>query len=307
MSKRIIEAITELSERFQQWPGTQNRPANPPILVTLGGLLDFYYNSSGPNAGSCGVGFVRADGKHIPELTVFEEGNSTPVLPTTQLANNSVVSLGVVNSAGVEQPPRVEFLKDGSADDFRWMIDMQAQGWYPGTQTKDVYAAKLFVRHGTFFTQTPTKYNLNQIRRPLFEQPIIPWWTEGPLGTPADIVGDEISLGANEKVSVKVNGHEAIRLPQIAAKKYEVLLTNVCFDDKPHNQKCAFDWWDWHEAKRNDFHHHRDALVVSDGTKYSVALVYGQLPVGTHDPEKHLVSTFDAPCMGAGYGGGNGP
>jgi hypothetical protein len=127
------------------------------------------------------------------------------------------------------------------------------------------------------------------------------------LGKPANVVGDGIPLGATEHVLLKVNGQEK-PLPN-NGKKYEVRFRNICSDNTPHGP-CDFVWWDFREVKRNDFHHHRDALVLpAFSIKYSVILTPGQLPVGTRDPprDRHKENTNDAPCMGAGYGGGGGP
>ena len=307
MSEKTIEIAIAPVERFQRWPAG-NRPANSPILVTFYGLLDFYYNVDEPNKGIGEIGFQRADGKHVPTAEVFEDGTS---IWSMELAHNAKVDLGVVNAAGQDQQPaQVKYLKNNRPDDFRWMIDMQALGWYPGVKTKDVYAAKLYIRHGTFFTQTRTYYELIQAIK--VEPETSPYLRFLPLGKPADVVGDEIGLTGTDKLSLKIDGHEEISLPKNAGKKYEVVFSNICFDDKPHGVVCDFDWWDLHEARRNDFHHHRDALMLSGGPKVSVALVDGQLRPGEHNRgrphlKSHLLSTYDAPCMGAGYGGSHGP
>jgi hypothetical protein len=298
--------IDAIAENFQQWPGTQARPASAPILVTFHGLVDFYYNASGSNAGTCGVGFHRGGGHHTPKVEVYETGNSSPI-ESIPIANNSEVRLGIVNAANQDQPAKVEFLKNGGPDDFRLLIDMQSRSWYPGTQTRGVYAAKLFIRHGTFYTLEPTVHKLNQVVK--LELPGLPSYiVKGDLGRPANVIGDAMNLAGTERALLKVNGRE-IPLPRDAQKTYEVRFSNMCTNTVPQGP-CDFFWWHYQEEKRNDFHHHRDTLVLPPfSAKYSVVLAPGELPPKKRDPQRgrDMANTNDAPCMGAGYGGGPGP
>lgn len=95
-------------------------------------------------------------------------------------------------------------------------------------------------------------------------------------------------------------------------KEYIVRLVNMCADPTPHGP-CSFEWEHFQEVKRNDFHHHRDALVLrGSDAKYSVVLAERPTLARMSDKPKtgsdwHLFNTDAAPCMGAGYGGGNGP
>ncbi|HSS22240.1 MAG TPA: hypothetical protein VLL54_19370 [Pyrinomonadaceae bacterium] len=304
MSENELETIDALSEYFQDWPETQSRPENPPVLVTFDGLVDFYYNTEGSNAGACGIGFELADLHHLATVEVFEDGQS--LWGRVPIDGNFEVRLGTVNAAGAEQPADAKFLKSGGTDDFRWLIDMQARPWYPGTQTRGSYAARLFVRNGTFFTKSHTKYVLHQALK--IELADISHVGTAVLGNPASVVGDEIVPGANEHVLLKVNGEDK-PLPN-NGKKYEIRFRNICADNTAQGP-CDFIWWDFLENKRNDFHHHRDALVLPQfSAKYSVVLAPGELPIGTRDPpgDRNKDNTVDAPCQGAGYsGGGGGP
>lgn len=290
--------IGALAENFQRWPGTQVPIANPPVLVTLEGLLDLYYNVGGPNDKTCGVGFHRGGGHHVPTYEVREIGDTSPARPI-RISNNSEVILGVVNAADQDKAAMVEFLKNNSTEDLRWLIDMQSQSWYPGTVTQGNYSVRLFIRHGTFSTKVHTQFELNQAVAT--NLPAFPYLVTGSLGKPANVIGDAISLGTGEKVLLRVN-RGIVTIPQDPTKRYLVRFTNSCPHDNP---ACEFCWSDPHEEKRNDFHHHRGTLVPKPfSLPYSVVLKpnQGQLPC-----REKMASTNEAPCMPAGYGDGNGP
>ncbi|HVQ35884.1 MAG TPA: hypothetical protein VMS31_00020 [Pyrinomonadaceae bacterium] len=195
-------------------------------------------------------------------------------------------------------------MKNGHEDDFRWLIDMQSQSWYPNTQTRSgAYAAKLFVRHGTFFTQHLTKYALYQVE--MLQGIPFP---KAPLGRPAQEIGAEITLGGTESLVLTVNG-SPIPWAIDPLKRYEVRFSNMC-TNPTRRGPCDFFWWHPQEEKRNDFYHHRAPLMPSPSAKYGVVLASGQLALGTRDPIRgrhKIMNTNDAPCMGAGYGGGDGP
>jgi hypothetical protein len=299
-----VQVINPLAENFQTWPaGT--RPASAPVKIYFTGLLDFYYNASGPETGTCGIGFVRGGGHHQPMIQIRENGQQWP--DGEQIPNNSDVRVAIVNAAQQQQPTDVGFVKNGAADDFRWLTDMQAQSWYPGTQTRGNYGVKLFVRNGTFFTKDPTVYKLKQVAK--IEQLGVPYLTIAALNKPAEVVGCEIALAQNQTVSLKVNGQERLRQD---GTQYDVRFSNMCADMTPGGP-CSFNWQHFQEGKRNDFHHHRDAVVLPGfATKLSVALAEVPTPARMRNMPKakgdrHPFNTAEAPCMGAGYGGGPGP
>ncbi len=76
---------------------------------------------------------------------------------------------------------------------------------------------------------------------------------------------------------------------------------------------CSFKWDHFQEVMRNDFHYHRDALVLQGfAAKFSVALAERPTPppIAGRPKRMHdriIYNTAEAPCMGAGYGGGPGP
>ena len=292
-----IESFDPLVEYFQTWPGTEVAPdANAPVLVTFHGLLDFYYNSSGSNSGACGVGFPRGGGHHSRILEIFENGIRTPNQPIP-INNNAELNLRIVENPSQPLPTKVEFLKNGGPQDFRWFIDMQSRPWYRGVVTKDSpgYGARLFVRQGTFFTTKRTKFLLDQVIK--VEVGPVSHFKRTELGQPGEVIGAAINLGRNQHVLLTGNGSD-IRLPHDASKKYEIRFSHLC----PHTSggPCHFDHRHFQEVKRNDFHHHRDALDLPGfSAKYTVVLAPGQ--------KTRIDSNDAAPCMGAGYGSGNGP
>jgi hypothetical protein len=292
-----IEPFDPLVEYFQTWPETDVPPdPNPRVLVTFHGLLDFYYNSSGSNKGILGVGFPKGNGNHSRMVEIFENGNPQPTRSIP--ISNKEVKLGIVKNPNQPLSPLVKFFKKaGRDDDFRWLIDLQSRPWYKGvlTSKQPEYAARLFVRQGTFFTKKRTKFLLDQVTR--VEVGSVSHIKRADLGKPGEVIGGAVNLEANHKVLLNVNGSD-VPLPYDASKKYEIRFSHLC----PHHSAgdpCHFDPQHFQEVKRNDFHHHRDALDLPGfSEKYTVVVAPGQVSTESND---------SAPCMGAGYGGGNGP
>jgi hypothetical protein len=299
-----VQSVDFLAENFQTWPKADARPAHPTIKMYFKGLLDFYYNPVSSDHGFCGVGFIG--GHHEPTIRITENGHAW--LGPMPIDKDEKATFGIVNGAHQLQPADARFLKDDSANDFRWLIDMQAASWYPGTSFKDKpdYGAKLFIRNGTFFTNNRTRYKLLQSLR--VEQSNVSYLPGGDLGHPAEVMGCEIQLGANESVSLMVNGQQ--KYMENNGKEYVVTFSNEC-KNMGHGE-CTFSWDHFQEIKRNDFHHHRDALKPTFPHKLSVVLgeppaaepVIGQLKKKRIQED---ADTAAAPCMGAGYGGGPGP
>jgi len=294
--------------RFLDWPNADRPIVNAPVEVFFFGLLDFFYNSDG----TCGVGFHSGDGRHVPEIIVIEDnGNDESVILQEPLPNNASIRLGVVNNMGVELDSDVTFLKDGSDEDFRWMIDMRALGWYLGVDSNEVgpYSARLFVRQGKFFTYWRTKFKLVQSLKvePEAQNDFLRLQR---LDTCANVIEDAIFMNPNDRIRLKINN--VVTEWQPDQRRYKFIFANLCYDDINQRNKCHFDWESREEAIRNDFHHHRQTLRVGGLPQLSVALQAGELGPGDHDDGGPfigalMVSTNEAPCMAAGYSGGNGP
>jgi hypothetical protein len=288
--------IDPMVDYFQQWPRTETLPPSPNVQITFHGLLDFYYNSSGSNERTLGVGFPKGGGHHSRIVEIFENRNPQPT-QSIQIRNKEL-RLGVVRNPNQQLSPKVEFFKKvGRDENFHRFIDMQSRPWYKGVSTKEKpeYAARLFVRQGTFFTKKRTKFLLHQVKK--VESGSTSYVKRAELGQPGEILGGAINLAPNQKVLLNVNGSN-IPLPYDASKKYEIRFSHLC----PHNASgpCHFDPHHFEEGKRNDFHHHRDVLDLPDfSEKYTVVLA--------PDQKVNIESNDAAPCMGTGYGGGNGP
>lgn len=296
-----VIALQVPTVRFQNWPPAQSLPVNPVVRLRFRGLLAFCYNQQGWFE----VAFHRADGNHMREVQVYE--NST-LLNLPIPANITTMSVGIrVN--GQDKPANVQFLKDSSADrDFRWALDLESTEFYPEIYPKNsnaVFTARLLVRHGTFYTVEKTHYALDRITRsfPFIDLPWETGWNREHLDHPAKIIGADITITANEYVSLVINDQEVVRLPRFADRIYDVDFSNEC---KYSNPQCRFKWDDWRESKRNDFHFHRDVVslpVTRD--RYGLVLTKNQIQKGgKHEDDKQ--NTDEAPCMGGGWGGTNG-
>lgn len=306
-----MQTEAQLAENFQRWPPTLSRPSGPTIIsVSLHGLLDFYYNDdTHPEAdkkNSCGIGFHRGAGNHRARVHITKDGEPLPEWQLVPINSNPEVKLGIEN-----KPASVQFLKSHQPDDFRRMIDMQSESWYSDVPTKTtpngIYAARLFIRHGTFFTLAPTALSLKKVFKVESAVPPIsniPVPIGGDLGKPAAHVGCDILLNGTEKVVLRVNGR-VISLPEDGQTgRYEVAFSNTCYDNQA--QVCHFDWRNFRESLRNDFHHHRDILRLP-GYAIRYAVILAEVPSLTVLGNEDKANSADAPCMAAGYGGGNGP
>lgn len=289
MSKFEVEAMNRVrSNRFPNWPPAQDRPINPVVSVSFSGLLAFCYNPQG----WCEVGFYQADGRHRLEIQVLED--NAPLSLRNLPAHIRTMRLGILINE-VEKPASVRFLKDGSDYDFRWVLDLENDEFYPEHYgMKAAFQANLFVRHGVFYTKERTLHTLDKISRELIETGLKLGWNPQPLDRCAKDICAGIDLTANEKVSLVVNNQEVVRLPIKPNTKYEIKFSNEC---KIGDQPCPFTWNHWRESQRNDFYFHRELLKLPIlRTKYGVVVTEGQI----HG--KHEDVTDEAPCMGAGFG-----
>src|SRR6266513_2636245 len=215
-------------DRFVTWPAARNLPVGPVIDVFFVGLLDFCYKPE-TDRGVCEVGFLRADGRHQPKVEIFEDD-----APYKTIANFTRVTFELRNNGNAEQANAL-FLKDGTDpnQDFRWVIDLDAPPFYPEDYDKNggVFTAKLVVQQGVFFSAHRTKYPINRVTRLPVEVPGVGGVNAASLDHPADIIGTKIPIGANEYLSVIVDGVEVAKLPVNPLKKYEIKVSNICIKE----------------------------------------------------------------------------
>jgi hypothetical protein len=293
MSHPKSDAIDQVpTYRFPNWPPAQTLQADPRVKVYFYGLMGFMYNQP-----VCDVGLYRADGRHRLEIRVVRNNQDDP--PITLPPNLKTLSLAV-RVSDTEKPAEVKFLKNGLEDDFRWMLDLQSQDFYPDVaRSNDAFKVILTIKQGIFFTETRTMYNLDRVTRPFpfIETPLQLGKDPQDLGHPADCSGAAIDLVANESLYLLANNQEVISLPYQVDVSYEIYVSHECFEN---DNVCPFDHKSWRESKRNDFHYHRDGLALSTfRDRYSVALSPNQV---IDKGGKVKTSTDLAPCMGAGYG-----
>jgi hypothetical protein len=121
-----------------------------------------------------------------------------------------------------------------------------------------------------------------------------------PLETDEYVVIKLLSLGSAVPQTLQTH-----TLYQRAGSKFEVHFLNGCDQDE-----CEWDYTSTNEKKRNDFHFMREVLDLPFGEKKYGLKIEVKAPIGaTADvcPYIKFRNTDEAPCMGAGYGGGGFP
>jgi hypothetical protein len=264
MSNRMTEEVPV--NRFSTWPCAGSLPPDPTVTISFCGLMAFCYNT-----GSwCEVGFPHADGRHQLKITVRED--NVP-LNLSQPSSIDMMSIGILDGI-----PNVRFLKSRNYDDFRWVLDLEGDEFYPRhPDMKSDFNAKLIVNQGTFFTERRTWYELAKIKRPLIELP--GQSLNGPtLNHPADIIGASIELEENEELSFIIDDREFVRLPRKRGSKYKI---RFCYECTEGTEPCHFVSDHWQESNRNDFYYLRKLLSLKLlEARYGVAIAPGQIHKG---------------------------
>ncbi len=279
-----------------QWPPTQQRPhdANPGIRLIFTGMVIFTYKRAGSgNEGR--VVFHRATANHNLRIQVFEDcrliyalgGGTNPV----RIREMEFGILGRESDAAFYQSGAFNReLRQGDDKDFRWLLDLEGPDFHNGkfTRTEDKFSTKLKVKHGTFYTYKHTGHYFKCDRGD---------YQNKKVGYVPKVMAVDIALQHDDCASLFVDGNDVLTNPLCNnGRRYEIYFSNECEHD------CSL---------YGDFEMTFDAVNINSSEKFNLTPIGGQdngqaglcLAVPFEEGKKF---TDEAPCMGAGFGGGGG-
>jgi hypothetical protein len=273
--------------------------------------MGFFYDE--PNQ-ECQIGFHPGNGKHKAGVQLWERPESQcENSPGTQLTDLppfdkvTDISLKVI-----DRPTNFNFYKNGpyldriNGDpmDFRWLIDLDE--YYQDSGGKAFGRRKAFqpvvrVKNGTFYTRKITTDNIFQridSNYPLSRQ------FGTIIGRLPLAMAAAIHLQPTERVLLEYtykDGHKQSKeLAPAAGKILELDFFSRCDESVCKPEPCH----DSDETKRNDFYFMRKVLDLPGGLpKYSFALAEAANKPAPFPATCHKL-TQEAPCAGAGFGGG---
>ena len=276
------------------WPtGTKPDPANFTVKLIFSGMCIFGYNGKEAN-----VAFHRGDKtKHKMAIMAFEKGtpctNIYTVADGTQQASIGTIEVGIEGKSNdVNFFLGNDFCRAGDIGDeldFRWLIDLEGpDGFKKELKPKnhDKFSTKLFVRHGTFYTYQRTNATFKAMGGKL----------DGKyFGHVAKVMAANIGpLNNGESVYLRVDGRPVVpnMTKGTTGTQYEIYFLN----DRQTGDDTDFDMvFDELGSFTDKFTLVRVGPPKEEKTKD----LCQNLPLVTR-------ATDEAPCMGAGFGSGNG-
>lgn len=324
------------SRAFKDWPTQNTKPSRcASVTLIFEGLMGFFYEND-PEKGPDGqVAIHPGKGNHKFEISDWErpsagscaqaDCNDKKFPPLDKKVRHIYVK---VNG----QPANVDYYKPGDCFDrinsndymdFRWLIDLEE--WYPPRHDRRKHFKPLLhIQNGTFYTRMVTNAIFQRVdtNYKLSEQ------VGTIIGHVAHVMAVAIPLNSGQSVSIEQRDQDnkplgnPYPIEPAPGTVRELQFRSHCpkgHEDCPDPEPCRDDK---KEEKRNDFHFMRKVLDLPGGLpKYSIALA-----LNDHDPaptpaicssvglterkdgdycgaDEHRV-TDEAPCAGAGYGGG---
>lgn len=302
---------TELAARppLLRWPITRTLPPlDAFVTVVFGGLMGFCYTTH-DRIPACQIGFHRGGGRHKRAFRIYQKQGgrcvphpTMPVLPTTK--DMTLKFRDETNRGPDFYQSRANFFDriDGDPNDFRWLPDLHSGDFYPEAYAlnDNHFQNSLYVHDGTFYTRVITNSTFKLVDKDKDNRVI------RGFGHVAMYMAAGIAAQSGDVVLLSIEGGPTVPFQWESGINYQIVLTNECYDGTDH---CHFQIDDPVEENRNDFHFNRKVLKVPGGrTKF--ALMIDESP-GTIPPLDFCYEvvhrlTDEAPCMGAGYGGGPG-
>lgn len=301
-----------------------NDPPKPDAFVTaiFAGLMAFSYDSRPAGVGGV-VGFhaghsnnhdLKVKIYNYPACTLYKE---VEIKPSTKTISLQVMPTSTRPVDYYQYPTEIFDRFSGSSDpnwlrDFRWLPDLDGPDFYPDRYPKhnDHFKRWLNIKNATFYTRmrTNTKFNLvTQVDDLTKPNQLIK-----PYGYVARYMAAAMPLPAGgQYVALQVDNLPPIPLDPGAdgKKQYQIVFVNEC---KSKNCKPELGDLDGNDERlRSDLHFARKAMKLPNGrVRIALKRTPGEVPADKPnfcDDDLSGRNTDAAPCMGAGYGGGNGP
>jgi hypothetical protein len=254
----------------------------------------------------CDIAFLRDDHDHPVEVTIFEiTAKCRKIFATTDSTDPVFIKKISVEVEG--QSSGVSFYNEpgafdritGKINDFRWLLDLD--GIYGKKLDKEKPKTKLTVKNGQFYTYQRTNSTFQGVNGPFPG-------TGKDLGYIAKIMAADIPLTLGQSVLVKFNGNaDVIRLKLNPSTRYEIYFSNECFKD---DEKCT----------DSDFDLNFKLTKLATPEKFRLEMKTqgaDEAPLGLCITDEYLrrlrrlekkrrKGTDRAPCMGVGFGEGDG-
>jgi hypothetical protein len=277
------------------------------VTAIFAGLMGFSYDAQRQEGR---VGFHPGNSHHSLTVYVFQidsGGSCSPIGdPIRTVRREITLQARPASTVPVKyyQFPGPFNRFDGDPYDFRWLPDLDGEDFYPESYAKHGHFTRfLRVKNATFYTRMRTNSTFNLVTQP---DNVTPNRLIRHFGHVARYMAAAMPLptGAQD-VALQIDSQPAIPLPASSNVRYQILFENEC-DNCVNPSGDILIGTD--ETKRNDFHYARKALMMP-GARLNIGLKLRE-EHAPDDPDfcmgAHRV-TDPAPCMGAGYGGGNGP
>ncbi|HEY6232587.1 MAG TPA: hypothetical protein VIW64_15090 [Pyrinomonadaceae bacterium] len=301
MSEKQNQANTEAESRKltvspPQWPRSAKPPEtdNPGVRIIFQGLLVFCHKGK-----QCEIALFRNDSKHHLEVTIFE--NCKQVFATTDDVDPIVIrtmSIGIDGEAAnvsffhVGDPGTFDRV-NGHQNDFWWLLDLDDAYGKKLDKQMTAFKTKLTVSNGLFYTFQHTNSQFIGVDGPF------PHGGKS-LGHMAKIMAADIPFEKDKSVTLKINGKDVFHpLKFKPGTRYEIYVSNECFDAS--GVTCA----------DSDFDQNFEVTKLAHAERFQLKLDGAP---GSDDPPRHLCISKDyhvdntdaAPCVGVGFGQGDG-
>jgi hypothetical protein len=257
----------------------------------------------------CDVTFFRDDSDHPVEVKVYEITDRCRQIFTTTDRNNPIfIKRMSVEVEGKDSDvsffhvgqPNVFDRRTGAPKDFWWLLDFD--GIYGKKVDKEKSKTKLSVKNGVFYTYQRTNSTFDAVGGPFPAQ-------GQDIGHIAKIMAVDIPLNLGQSVVLKINGSGDVVRPLTLnpGTRYEVYFNNECWKD---DEKCS----------ASDFDLNFKITKLQEHEKFTLKLTYNgsdQAPTGLCISDEYTRrlrrlekrggrGTDRAPCMGVGFGEGDG-
>jgi len=285
-------------------------PSGEAVRLIFHGMAGFICQGN-----DCVVGFMNSasDLQHPLEIYAYDAN----CVELKKWTNHNLVGkpislevvkpdLAVVKAARFYQPngARINRTDIKDPEDFQWLIDLESPEMYGRSLNPDfsLYDPQVKISPAIFYTFRVTNSTFLAITDDGSNAPGKPV-SFSYLGNVAEYMAANIYLQAGGQVILKVDGFP-VSIPQ-----GEIHFFNQCMDENT-SSACQFDANAPDKEDRNDFYQHYEAIDLGDDPELQLVIV--QKKMGSPVPKicgggKHPHFNDEAPCAGAGYGGGGFP